>query len=102
MITFNYARDILHGHCTKDIVPDSQGLANQYCGLWHTFRDTLFVENNYYVKIRTHYDRYIGEYVIHCHILDHEDAGMMLNIEIVPDLKAPGGGIGMAGMKHTH
>ncbi len=91
-----------HGHCTKDIVPDSQGLANQYCGMWHTFRDTIFVENNYYVKIRTRYDRYIGEYVIHCHILDHEDAGMMLNIEIVPDLKAPGGGIGMPGMKHMY
>ncbi|MGA2650779.1 MAG: multicopper oxidase domain-containing protein [Terracidiphilus sp.] len=91
-----------HGHCTKDIVPDSQGLANQYCGMWHTFRDTIFVENNYYVKIRTRYDRYIGEYVIHCHILDHEDAGMMLNIEIVPDATQPNGGLGMPGMKHLH
>ena len=91
-----------NGHCKKDIVPDDQGLANQYCGMWHTFRDTIFVENNYHVHIRTHYDRYIGEFVIHCHILDHEDAGMMLNIEIVPDLKAPGGGIGMPGMSHVH
>jgi hypothetical protein len=49
------------------------------------------------VRARTYYDRYIGEFVIHCHILDHEDAGMMLNIEIVPDLNAPGGGLGMAG-----
>lgn len=90
------------GHCKKDIVPDLQSLANQYCGMWHTFRDTIFVENNYHVHIRTHYDRYIGEFVIHCHILDHEDSGMMLNIEIVPDLKAPGGGLGMASMKHAH
>jgi len=88
------------GHCKSDVDPDHQGLANQYCGMWHTFRDTIFVENNYFVHIRTHYDRYIGEFVIHCHILDHEDAGMMLNIEIVPDLKAPGGGIGMPNMRH--
>jgi FtsP/CotA-like multicopper oxidase with cupredoxin domain len=83
------------GHCKKD-KPDS--LQNQYCSLYHTFRDTIFVENNYQVHARTYYDRYIGEFVIHCHILDHEDAGMMLNIEIKPNLNAPGGGIGMAGM----
>lgn len=84
------------------IPPDSQGLANQYCGMWHTFRDTIFVENGYQIHVRTRYDRYIGEYVLHCHILDHEDAGMMANIKIVPDLKAPGGGIGMPNMKHPH
>lgn len=89
------------GKCRKDLPSDQQGLANQYCGMWHTFRDTIFVENNYYVHIRTTYDRYIGEFVIHCHILDHEDSGMMLNIEIVPDLSAPGGGIGMSGMTHA-
>jgi FtsP/CotA-like multicopper oxidase with cupredoxin domain len=91
-----------NGHCKKNIIPDDQGLANQYCGMWHTFRDTIFVENDYHVHIRTHYDRYIGEFVIHCHILDHEDAGMMLNIEIVPDLSQPGGGLGMPGMNHMH
>jgi FtsP/CotA-like multicopper oxidase with cupredoxin domain len=88
------------GHCKGNISDNEQGLVNQYCGMWHTFRDTVFVENNFHVHIRTHYDRYIGEFVIHCHILDHEDGGMMLNIEIVPDLKAPGGGLGMAGMRH--
>lgn len=65
------------------------------------FRDTIIVENNYQVRVRTRYDRYIGEYVIHCHILDHEDGGMMANISIVPDLNAPGGGIGM-GKMHRH
>src|SRR6266436_9023817 len=68
--------------------------------MYHTFRDTIFVENNYQVHIRTRYDRYIGEYVLHCHILDHEDSGMMLNIAIVPDLSAAGGGLGMV-MKHA-
>ncbi|MBB5062213.1 multicopper oxidase family protein [Granulicella mallensis] len=86
-----------HGECL--VPPDSVGLQNQYCGMWHTFKDTVFVQNKYQVHIRTTYDRYIGEFVIHCHILDHEDGGMMTNVEIVPDLGAPGNGIGMPEMK---
>ena len=90
-----------NGNCKPSMItPDKQGLVNEYCGMYHVFRDTIFVENNYQVHIRTHYERYIGEFVIHCHILDHEDAGMMLNIQIVPDLSVPGHGLGMAGMKH--
>jgi FtsP/CotA-like multicopper oxidase with cupredoxin domain len=77
----------------------STDLSNQYCSMWHIFRDTIFVENNYHVHVRTYYDRYIGEFVIHCHLLDHEDSGMMLNIEIVPDVSQPNGGIGMKPMK---
>ncbi len=86
-----------NGEC---LVPsDSVGLQNQYCNMWHTFKDTVFVQNDYQVHVRTTYDRYIGEFVIHCHILDHEDSGMMANVLIVPDVSAPGGGLGMPGMK---
>jgi FtsP/CotA-like multicopper oxidase with cupredoxin domain len=81
------------------IPPDNAGLQNQYCNMWHTFKDTVFVQNDYQVHVRTTYERYIGEYVIHCHILDHEDSGMMANVLIVPDASAPGGGLGMPGMK---
>jgi FtsP/CotA-like multicopper oxidase with cupredoxin domain len=88
-----------HGECL--VPPDSVGLQNQYCGMWHTYKDTVFVQNDFQVLIRTKYDRYIGEFVIHCHILDHEDGGMMTNIEIVPDLGAVGNGVGMAGLKHA-
>lgn len=86
-----------NGECLES--PDPLGLQNQYCGMWHTFKDTVFVQNDYQVMIRTKYDRYIGEFVLHCHILDHEDSGMMTNVEIVPDLGAPGNGIGMRGMQ---
>jgi FtsP/CotA-like multicopper oxidase with cupredoxin domain len=89
-----------HGKCL--VQPDKLGLQNQYCGMWHTFKDTVFVQNDYQVKVRTTYDRYIGEFVIHCHILDHEDGGMMTNVEIVPDLGAPGDGLGMPSMKHMN
>jgi hypothetical protein len=32
--------------------------------------------------IRTRYERYIGQFVPHCHSLDHEDQGMMPNVSI--------------------
>ena len=40
----------------------------------------------YTIVVRTRYERYIGDFVLHCHILDHEDQGMMQNVAIrVPD-----------------
>jgi len=65
----------------------------QYPGLKGVWKDTLFVKNVgggtagvYTVVVRTRYERYIGDFVLHCHILDHEDQGMMQNIRIaLPD-----------------
>lgn len=79
----NFARD---GNGNPVIDP-------QYPGLKGVWKDTLFVKNfaagpsgQYTVVIRTRYERYIGDFVLHCHILDHEDQGMMQNIRIaVPD-----------------
>lgn len=58
---------------------------DQYEGgtLRHVFLDTIFVKANYTVIMRTHYTDFTGEFVMHCHILDHEDAGMMQNVAIV-------------------
>lgn len=86
-----------NGVCNPAAVSaDQQQLVNQYCGMKGVYRDTVFVENGYQVQIRTTYDRYIGEFVLHCHILDHEDGGMMLNIAIVPDIARAGKGKGHA------
>ena len=64
----------------------------QYSTLKNTWHDTLFVKQGYKLYVRSRYERYIGEYVLHCHILDHEDNGMMQNIRMVlPDGK--GGGV---------
>ncbi|WP_448206904.1 multicopper oxidase family protein [Azospirillum sp. sgz302134] len=58
-------------------------------GLW---KDTVFVKEGYKVVVRTRYQRYIGEFVLHCHILDHEDQGMMQNVRIsLPDSGAAHG-----------
>ncbi|MVA78597.1 multicopper oxidase domain-containing protein [Agrobacterium vitis] len=49
----------------------------------------------YRIFIRTRYERYIGEFVLHCHILDHEDQGMMQNVSIgLPD--------GAGGLANAH
>jgi FtsP/CotA-like multicopper oxidase with cupredoxin domain len=36
------------------------------------------------IVIRIHFTNYTGRTVVHCHILNHEDAGMMAILEIVP------------------
>lgn len=57
-----------------------------YAGMKGTWKDTLITDPNAVITIRTRYARYIGEFVLHCHILDHEDQGMMQNVQIVlPD-----------------
>jgi L-ascorbate oxidase len=81
-----------------DAVDDAGGCEDpQYRGLKGVWKDTLWVKSLigsakcntnpgtgiYTLVVRTRYQRYIGEYVLHCHILDHEDQGMMQNVNIV-------------------
>ena len=72
----------------------------QYPGLKNVWKDTLWIKSLignsvwadkckkdrnaclYTIVVRTRYQRYIGEFVLHCHILDHEDQGMMQNVSI--------------------
>jgi len=73
----------------------------QYRALKGVWKDTLWVKNTmtpdakqgqYTVVVRTRYRRYIGDFVLHCHILDHEDQGMMQNVRIaLPEDAAAGG-----------
>jgi FtsP/CotA-like multicopper oxidase with cupredoxin domain len=35
------------------------------------------------IVIRTHFLNYTGKTVLHCHILNHEDLGMMAVLEII-------------------
>ena len=64
----------------------------EYEGMKGVWKDTIFVEGDptgtdpkkgVEIEYRTRYARYIGEFVLHCHILPHEDIGMMQNVEIV-------------------
>ena len=55
---------------------------SEYFGFTGVFKDTLFVEHDVVVTTRSHYARYIGDFVLHCHILNHEDKGMMEMVRI--------------------
>ncbi len=58
----------------------------QYQNMVGTWKDTIFVTTGVTIETRNRYERYIGEYVLHCHILEHEDQGMMQNVQVVlPD-----------------
>ncbi len=46
------------------------------------WRDTVLVPRGETVKIRIPFEDFVGKTVYHCHILDHEDLGMMGNLEI--------------------
>ena len=46
------------------------------------WRDTLLLRDSWTYKVRMKYQRYTGTFVQHCHILDHEDQGMMELVEI--------------------
>ncbi|WP_373413914.1 multicopper oxidase family protein [Ensifer aridi] len=77
--------EILEG--TKDVSgfePDNKSPYARLKGVW---KDTLFISgSNRTFVLRTRYQRYIGDFVLHCHILDHEDQGMMQNVRIaLPD-----------------
>lgn len=47
------------------------------------WRDTLIVEKGKPERILTRYEDFKGKFVLHCHILDHEDQGMMQAVEII-------------------
>ncbi|MEM9265752.1 MAG: multicopper oxidase family protein [Cyanobacteria bacterium P01_F01_bin.13] len=77
-----------------DAVDEANGTVDpQYRNLKGVWKDTLWIKGPppgtmppqgvYTVIVRTRYERYIGEFVQHCHILDHEDQGMMQNISVV-------------------
>ena len=61
----------------------------QYAGMKGTWKDTMFIKANYKVVMRTKYERFAGRFVMHCHILDHEDQGMMENIWILKPGEKP-------------
>ncbi|BAZ33445.1 multicopper oxidase, types 2 and 3 [Cylindrospermum sp. NIES-4074] len=46
------------------------------------WRDTLMVKANEPVTIRSRYEDFDGDFLLHCHILDHEDQGMMKLVSI--------------------
>lgn len=53
--------------------------------------DTVWVPVNTQITVRTAFKQFAGKAVYHCHILPHEDTGMMQNILILPAARASSG-----------
>jgi FtsP/CotA-like multicopper oxidase with cupredoxin domain len=49
-----------------------------------SLQDTVNLPAEGAVTVRIHFTDFTGRTVLHCHILNHEDAGMMAVLEIVP------------------
>lgn len=100
------APDAVDNCCNGTDVYGNRIVDPQFRGMSGIWKDTLMTKNvsasdvdktllespddpvptRYTMKVRTHYRRYLGEFVLHCHILDHEDQGMMQNVVIaLPD-----------------
>ncbi len=47
------------------------------------WKDTVLVQEGETVDVLIRFDGYTGLYLIHCHNLEHEDMGMMANIEVI-------------------
>jgi blue copper oxidase len=47
------------------------------------WKDTVLLQPGETVEVLIRFDAYPGRYMMHCHLLVHEDAGMMLNFEVV-------------------
>lgn len=53
------------------------------------WKDTVLLHDRETVTVRIRFDSgHLGRYLLHCHKLEHEDAGMMLNFRVV-DPNAP-------------
>ena len=46
-------------------------------------KETFFLDPGDRVVVAGHFSDYTGKYVIHCHMLDHEDHGLMSQFEVV-------------------
>jgi FtsP/CotA-like multicopper oxidase with cupredoxin domain len=70
--------------------PSSPAFDADYAGIAGEWKDTVLAKEGHRVVFRTRYERFTGDFVTHCHIMFHGDAGMMMNLRIAENPKAGG------------
>ena len=73
--------------------PITNKTSNRQVAPMRSYSDTETIPWNAYMRFRTHFADYIGRSVYHCHLLFHEDHGMMGAFDIV-DADGEGAGPG--------
>ncbi|MEQ2009237.1 MAG: multicopper oxidase domain-containing protein [Limisphaerales bacterium] len=70
----------MHPHGTLfQVLSRSTGMLTPTDGGW---KDTVLVNPNETVAVLVRFDAHAGRFIKHCHNLEHEDAGMMLNFNV--------------------
>jgi len=69
-----------HLHGFRFQVLDRNGVPEPY----RSWKDVVNVPRHETVRFIVRYDDYPGKWMFHCHILDHEDHGMMGVLEVTP------------------
>ncbi len=65
--------------------PKGEAFDPDYAGLKGEWKDTVMLKQDLRVAFRTRYERFTGDFVMHCHIGYHGDHGMMQNLRISAD-----------------
>lgn len=65
--------------------PKSPAFDPDYAGLKGEWKDTVLVKKDMRITFRTRYERFTGDFLIHCHIMFHGDHGMMQNLRIAAE-----------------
>lgn len=65
--------------------PKSPAFDPDYAGLKGEWMDTVLVKKDMRIVFRTRYERFTGDFVLHCHIMYHSDHGMMENLRIAAE-----------------
>lgn len=72
----------VHLHGTQFQVASRSGGRNVVYPYEMGWKDTVLVFPEETVAVTVRFDTYAGVYLLHCHNLQHEDDGMMLNVEV--------------------
>ena len=81
--TFDNKRNFshpVHLHATHFRVLSRTGGRNKVMPWEAGLKDTVLVHPQEKVRVAVRFDAYPGLFLLHCHNLEHEDSGMMLNI----------------------
>ena len=62
------------------------------CPEYDVFNDTFFMDAGETIELKVKFTDFIGRYVFHCHVLEHEQDGMMAQFEVLfpPDSDGDG------------
>ncbi len=72
----------VHVHGASFQVQSRSGGRNKLFPWEAGWKDTVLLEDRETVDVLIRFDAYQGEYLIHCHKLEHEDMGMMSNFVV--------------------